>query len=177
VTPTSVLGARAHQLRTEFERSFAEAPRALERDTENLLAIRVEADRYALRLSEIAGLFADRRVLAVPSQVRGLMGLAGLRGALLPVYDLRILLGYTPLETPRWLVVAASKSVAFAFDALDGYLRVERKDIAVADVAPNAHAPEVAAAGELRPIVRLASVLDAVEERCREANRRKGQER
>ena len=53
----------ADELRRAFDRSFAEAPGgAPEADAlESLLAIRVGGDPYALRLSEIAGLFADCR--------------------------------------------------------------------------------------------------------------------
>jgi purine-binding chemotaxis protein CheW len=87
---------------------------------EGLLAIRVGADPYALRLSEIVGLHADVKIVPVPSPVAQLLGIVGLRGMMAPVYDLAALLGYPPAASPRWMVLAgASQSMGLAFDAFE----------------------------------------------------------
>jgi len=44
-------------------------------------------------MAEVSGLFADKKVTRLPSPVSELSGIAGLRGAVLPVYDLAMLLG------------------------------------------------------------------------------------
>jgi len=59
----------------------------------------------------------------VPGPVREFVGLAGLRGRLLPVYDLASLLGGGP-PTPdlQWLIVAEGPAgqIALAFEEVDG---------------------------------------------------------
>ena len=52
---------RATQLRRDFDRSFADPPPAEIAVAEDLLAIRLGTLDFALRLSEIAGLFAGPR--------------------------------------------------------------------------------------------------------------------
>ncbi len=69
--------------------SFAEAPRGDVETTCDLLTIRVGGDAYALRLAEVGGLFVDRVVTPLPTLVPELVGIAGFRAALVPVYDLR----------------------------------------------------------------------------------------
>jgi purine-binding chemotaxis protein CheW len=122
--------------------------------------------RYALRLAEIAGLFPDRKIIPLPGGPPALLGIAGFRGAILPVYDLPALLGLSLEPAPRWLAMAAGAPVAFAFTALDGLLRVGRDAIVVAHVADALPRPHVQlflrASEQVRPIVDLASLLDAV---------------
>jgi chemotaxis signal transduction protein len=110
---------RAAELRLAFDRAFAGPVRLDTSRKENFLAVRVGAERYALRLSEITGLFADKKVTRVPGGETALLGIAGFRGAILPVYSLQTLLGHSSTETPRWLVIASAAPVAFAFEAFE----------------------------------------------------------
>jgi chemotaxis signal transduction protein len=156
---------RVTRLRDAFDRSFAEARPPDPAATENLLAIRIGAEPHALRLSEIAGLFGDRKICPLPGSVRALLGIAGFRGSIVPVYDLGALLGDRPEETVRWLVLAASELVAFAFGALDGHLRVVLDSIVPGEPGehPRRHVRDFARTPELvRPIVHLPSVLNAI---------------
>ena len=84
---------RVTELRDAFDRSFAQAPSTEAAAVENLLAIRVGAHPYALRMAEVSGLFADKKVTRLPSPVPEFSGIAGFRGVVLPVYDLAMLLG------------------------------------------------------------------------------------
>jgi purine-binding chemotaxis protein CheW len=155
------LADRAAALRARFDRSFAEPPRGAAAATEDLLAIRLGGAPYALRLAELAGLFADRKVAPLPSAVRELLGVAGFRGAIVPVYDLRLLLGCTATAPPRWLVIAAQLPVGFGFDVLEGHLRVSADAIATGDGGGAlVHTPEP------RSIVALAAVLAAIARRA-----------
>ncbi len=131
---------RARELRREFDEGFARAALLQERDSVELLAVRVCADAHAIRLSDIAGLFADRRITPVPGPLPELLGVVGLRGSIIPVYDLRLLLGHTPAGPPRWLVLAAGGQIGLAFDQLDGHVVVSR-DAIVAEPGPVAGAP------------------------------------
>jgi chemotaxis signal transduction protein len=160
-----LLGDRAAALRDAFDRVFAEPHPPDPPPREDLLAIRVATEPYALRLSEIAGLFADRKVIPVPGQVPTLLGLAGFRGAIIPVYDLSALLGHRSPATTRWLALAAKAPVAFAFEALAGHLRVPLTQIVPqqADERPRRHVRDFARLPDwVRPIVDLSTVLDAV---------------
>jgi chemotaxis signal transduction protein len=124
------IAEQAAQMRAAFDRSFAEAPH---RDTtvrHDFLAVRIGADVYAIGLSEVAGLFADKKITPVSGRDPTLMGIAGFGGAILPVHDLRALVGCATPGTPRWLVVAAKSALALAFDAFEGHFRVPLQAIA-----------------------------------------------
>ncbi len=156
----------AAALQLDFDRSFSEPKRTGTAVSDDLLAVRLGTDSYALRFSEIAGLFSDKKITRLPSHLPALVGIACVRGAILPVYDLSVLFGYGTIGTSRWLVLAASEPVAFAFDGFEGHLRLPRAAIVphegVRDVA-RSHVREVARAPGLhRPIVHIPSVLDAI---------------
>ncbi len=155
---------RAAELRARFDRGFAEPPHPGAVATVDLLAIRLGGAPYALRLGELAGLFADRAVTPLPTEIPALLGVAGFRGAIVPVYDLRRLLGCAATAPPRWLVVTTQLAVGFGFDGLDGHLRIPVDAIARGDGAE--HARELARTAELRPIVAFASVLAAIARRA-----------
>jgi len=166
------LSSRAAELRHAFDRTFAEPRRTDTPSTEDFLAIRVESEPYAVRLSEIAGLFVDKRITRVPGRVATLLGIAGFRGTIVPVYDLCTLLGYPATEAPRWLVMASAKPVAFMFDAFEGHFRISREGIVPqeADERPRSYVREfVRAEDHIRPIVHLDSVLDAIGKQADEA--------
>ena len=165
---SAMLANRAAELRSAFDRSFAKEQRLDGESTEDLLAIRLGQEPYAMRLSEIAGLFADKKITLVPRDDPALLGIAGFRGAIVPVYDLRALLGQPTAIAARMLVLAASLPVAFAFDVSDGHLRIPRNAIAprgIGDPA-NRYVREIAHADdELRSIVHLGAVIEAITKR------------
>jgi chemotaxis signal transduction protein len=84
--------------------------------------------RYALRLSELLAIHVDRQLVPAQSPLPELLGLSGLRGLVVPVYDLRRLLGYPAGSAPRWLaLVRAPAAFAVAFDQLEAHLRVPER--------------------------------------------------
>jgi chemotaxis signal transduction protein len=174
VKDESRASGKAAELRRGFDQSFAEV-RHPETDLgENLLAISVGSALYALKLTEVSGLFTDKKVIRVPGPIRELLGIAAFRGTLLPVYDLRALLGQPVNRTPRWLAVAAAMPVGLAFDQFDGHAHVNREAIVpVADAgAGPTHVREVVHAPHfVRPIVHLPSLLEALETRTRDGAR------
>jgi chemotaxis signal transduction protein len=137
---------RLAALRELFDRSFVEPPRERVAVAEDLLAVRSAGRRYALRLAQTDGVFPERPLMPLPGPVSALLGLAGFRRTIVPVYDLGAVLGSPSQATPRWLVlVAGAPPVAVAFDELDGHLRVPAEAVI----------PEAEVRGCLSGLVRL----------------------
>lgn len=161
---------RVAELRAAFDRSFSEAPSPEVAALDDLLDIRVGTTPYALRLAEMSGLFADMKITPMPTRVPELVGIAGLRGSILPVYDLRAMLGHTVDERARWLAIAAAMPVGLLFDRFEGHVRVRRDAIVWqggrdGDVR---HVREVVQLnGLMRPIVSIGSILETIKSRVR----------
>jgi chemotaxis signal transduction protein len=165
IETVSQLAQRAAELRRDFDRGFANPPSVEESAKQDLLAIRLGEQPVALRLSDIAGLFADKKITPVPGAGQFLLGMAGFRGAIAPVYDLQRLLGYPASRALRWLVVAATVPVAFAFTAFDGRLRIATTAVAPQQQhdLPGLTGGVVKTDGILRPIVEISRVLKAIQ--------------
>jgi chemotaxis signal transduction protein len=109
----------------------------------------------------------------VPGPLPELLGIVGLRGAIVPVYDLRLLLGHTPAGPPRWLVLAAGGQVALAFDHLEGHI-VVAADAIVAEPgavigAPPARELVSLPRGDRCVLHRVPSLVDEIAARVRRA--------
>jgi chemotaxis signal transduction protein len=159
---------RAAELRRTFDRSFIEVQHIESVATEDFLAIHVGGDPYVLRLAEVAGLHAERKITALPSRVGELKGLAGFRGAMLPVYDLAALLGYRPSSEARWMVIAADTPIALAFDTFDRHCRLPRAAVTSEGNAPSRdHLGQIVRAENfVRPIVNVPSLVAAIRSRA-----------
>jgi chemotaxis signal transduction protein len=182
----SELTARARALAQDFDATFAEAPHTDARQFEDLLAIRLGGEALALRLSEVAGLFARRNIVRLPSALPELLGLVSLRAAIVPVYDLGALLTHSrtrePRQTePRWLVLAASASIALAFDELEGYQRLPADAIITGTPSTDlvdAGAGELVRTGtELRSLIRVPSLIEGIAKRVEHLKKKEGSSR
>lgn len=162
---------RARTLQDTFDRMFSAPPRGQDAPREALLVLRVGPDCYAVRRSEVAGAFAGKRITRVPSAVAELLGVVGLRRAIVPAYDLRALLGAGRGETSRWLLVVAGPVPAgLAFDALEGHEQVPREAMAS---EPRTHASAEFINGMVRlrervlPVLDLPSIVQRIEQLAR----------
>lgn len=165
-------------LRREFDGSFAQAPRLEREPLEGLLAIRLGGDPYAVRVSEISGIHADRRIMPLPTPVPELLGVAGLRGQIAPVYDLAALLGYARASSPRWLMLLRGAPqrpcVALAFDTFEWHFSVSMRHIVSEPGTRTAHpgtaqvhlADAVCTDEVVRPIISLPSLLQVIQGRA-----------
>jgi chemotaxis signal transduction protein len=160
------LGRRAADWRLDFNRSFAAARQTEIAQMVDLLAIRVGTEACALRLSAISGLYADKKITNVPGGTAALIGIAGFRGTILPVYSLRGLLGRarSVAEASRWLVVAADAPVAVAFEGFECHLRIAGEAVLQQEAGePLGYAREYAhALGHFRPIIDLPSAFSLI---------------
>ena len=158
--------ARVLRMREAFDRAFAVAAAGGEA-FEDMLAIRVAGDAYALRVGEIKGVLASRKIVPLPSKRRELLGVAGVRGSLVAVYSLAALLGYElDREPPSWLVLAGSpEPIGLGFSGLEGFVRARRADIHAGLPGEGArlHLAEVVGTGTgSRPVVDITSALGAL---------------
>ncbi len=141
MTSLSPITAKVAELRSVFDQARA-APfsSGAEEQTEDLLAIRVSRDAYAIRVSEISGLATDRKIVAFPSPIPELLGVAGIRDP-----------------------------VALAFSDFEGYVRVpltqlyaaEQKDVA------RTHVEHVVRATDMvRAVVSIPLIRKTIQRRC-----------
>ena len=165
---SGTIADRAGELRRAFDRAFTLPPRSTTVETTDFLSIRIGTEAAALRLSEIAALHVDKKVTRMPGIGTALIGIAGFRGTILPVYSLSGLLGMGVVETSRWLVVAAGAPLALAVEGFEGHLRIDRASI-LPQRGRQGHfrAREYLRAPALCPVIDLASVLDTVD--CRQS--------
>lgn len=162
---------RASALRATFDRSFA-APRNGDTiEEEGFLAIQLGEDAYALRIAEIAGFHADKTITPLPSRIAELRGIAGFRGAMLPVYDLAALLGHPSPDRTRWMVIVAGAPVALAFDVFGGHFRFPRSRVAShAGSASTGRVHDVVRVEErVYSVIDLSAIIARIKERVRVA--------
>jgi chemotaxis signal transduction protein len=161
--PARSVTGRITQLRTDFDRSFAQPTRNHDAEHVELLAVRAGGRPYGIRLSQTAGLHPDRPVTPLPGPLPALLGLAGFAGTAVPVYDLAALLGHPVAERPRWLVLATgTPPLGLAFHDLDGHLRVPGSAIVVEDAAHGCVRGMVTLPDGTRPIADIPAARAAV---------------
>jgi chemotaxis signal transduction protein len=164
MTDTPSLAISAAMLREAFDRDFAAAPAEI-RDA-GLPFVRIRAGRhvYAVALSEVTTVLADRPHVALPSAASELLGVAALRGDVVSVFSLSALLGDHGETAPRWLLLVDRNGdkAAFAFDAMEGHLRITADDIAtVPDVtALEPIRSSARVSGEMIPILSIAALIE-----------------
>lgn len=171
---TPPIQTQAHALRQEFDATFAAAPRTGVETPQSFLAIRLGGDPYAIRIADISGLHVERRIMALPTPVAQLLGLAGFRGQVAAVYDLASLCGYARAVSQRWMVLLrAQEPIALAFETFDMHflalphqlVHTQEAGTAANRVA-SAHLQGAVRQGDVvRPIIQLQSVLADIRQR------------
>lgn len=173
------MAGRAAELRRAFDETFSEPPVERTGDFENLLALNAGGDTYAVRLAEIAGLFANLTTVRLPSPVPEFLGVAALRHDLVPVYSLRGVLGRgMGGDPPRWLIVARPEHpVALAFEGFEGYLRVPPSALlsSKGDAATGPAPATVRLADGGRALLSIGSLLKTIEDCVRRTSLTKEQ--
>jgi len=127
-----VVETKAAKLRQAFDLSFALAPPQASQEVVDLLTIRVAGDPYAILLREIAGMVVGRTVVPIPATTLDLLGLAGIRGGVVPVFGLASILGYggQASGSPRWMILCgAEEPIALAVSDFEGHLRVPKSSL------------------------------------------------
>lgn len=128
----TAIGLKHEELKRAFDRSFREAPVERNYEFAHLLVVRIGDARFALRVSDLAGLARAQSVTPVPTSDRGLLGLADLKGRLVAVYSLAAMIGGAAprTEPERWFVLCrAEDRIALAFSAAEGMVKVPSSEL------------------------------------------------
>lgn len=133
-------------------------------EVRRFLTFRVDGRLYALPAGEVSEVIRPPPVARVPQAPKGLMGLANLRGAVLPVASARGLLGRPARPASpddRCIVLDGAAPVALAVDAIDALVAVESSRIETRQAELAAEEGE-AVSGAFRPQGRsdVAKILD-----------------
>jgi chemotaxis signal transduction protein len=163
---TDALVARLSALRLGFDTGFSLPELEQMDDLLDVLMIRVGRDAYALRLAQLAALEADRMITPVPSEHGELLGVAGMRGGVVAVFDLAAVLGAPRPEATRWLVLAKAAPLAFAFSGFERQLSL-RPDELARSAAAHGGAEVVVRDGLNVPLLDLPALIARLEGRAR----------
>lgn len=159
-------------LRNAFDQSYSLPPSSSGTEQiENLLAIRLAGNPCAIRVTEITGLANNRKTVALPSPIPELLGVAGIRGGLVPVYSLAALLGYArDMAQTRWLALCGNEDQAgLGFSDLEGYIRVPVAQVYAAshENVTREHVKDVARVdGMVRAVLSIPSLMEMIRRRC-----------
>lgn len=113
-------------LRRAFDDAFLR-PLELGREQGASVLVVSAGVRVAVPLTDVASVVACPTITPVPSRDPALLGLGGVRGTIVAIYDLAALVGVDVASpragTQRWLVLlAGDRTLGLAFDALEGRL-------------------------------------------------------
>jgi len=132
---------------------------------EPMIAFRTAGVALAVRVHHITGITKRGVILPVPSTVPELLGVAVVRGVLVPVFNLAALLGLPPSAELQWFLLTNRETpVAFAFDGLDGRVEVERAHLYVDETASQRkHTHELAEVGStVRAVIDVPGLMEAI---------------
>lgn len=158
-------GVLAGQMRRAFDAAFAVAAGGVREQTEQLFAIRVGQQPYALRIADIAGISVAPVVTVVPGAPRELTGVTGHRSVVVAVYDLSVLLGDAPSGSCRWMArVAIDPTIGLAFAGFEGNLDVtEEHDGSSSDShSAGAHGDIEGHHRLARPIIDVVALVEGI---------------
>jgi purine-binding chemotaxis protein CheW len=120
----------ADDLRRTFDLSFAAPATVHQTGLTVLLLVRLGERRLAVLLEDVASLLPGRRIVPLPAAPRELLGLAGYRGRLVPVFSLRGLLGMEEGPLPGALLLARHQElIAFGVDGFEASFRLKPGDL------------------------------------------------
>ncbi|MGC4087655.1 MAG: chemotaxis protein CheW [Polyangiaceae bacterium] len=158
----------AERLRVEFDAAFAREVELERPAHEDLLTFQVAATRYAVKSRDVRALLPTPKLARVPSDQAQLLGVGGVRGELIPVFDLGLLLGHPAAsELGRWsLLVGAQHPLGLTFQVFERHERVALTAISSASdggALGNFTEHVVRIADSIVPIIAVAKLVQALE--------------
>lgn len=166
----SDFGLRLTELKGTFDRTFQQALVEGDQQLVHLLIVRSGPARFALKVSDLAGLGRLRRVAPLPIADRGLLGVSGRKGRMVAVYSLATRIGGAALSTEaeQWFVLCRSdERLALAFTAAERTLRVATSELSpVSRGAPPYATDAIGTGAERLWLLDLNSIAAAIVQRA-----------
>ena len=157
---------KSEELRTSFDRTFADARVERSEEFVHLLIVRIGTARVALKVADLAGLARAQTVVPIPGTHPGLLGLAGLKGRMVAVYSLATLLGTSTLsnEPERWFVLCRCEDrLALGFIAAEGTLMVPSSELSPVSPGAPRHATDAVGTGPARMwLLNVSSIAESI---------------
>lgn len=162
--PSFTESERVAELRRAFDQNFAVPVRTASADLISLIAIGLGSEAFVLRADQIMGIARLPRIVPAPSRIQELMGIAGMRGTLVPVFSLAALLGLPRSGECAWLALVHPESPAgLAFDALGGQLVVGRAHLYEDENPACRYVRQLVQIGDdVRPVIHVPSLMEAL---------------
>lgn len=159
---------RAAELRKAFDRAFEAAPDLVRAEWEDVLALGIAGDRYAVRLREIAGITKCGKVVPVPTKAVTLLGLAGIRGEALPVFSLAGMLNYASADAAHWLLLCGHPArLGLAVGQFNGCFQVDRE--AFSRTAEPSQEPEMVTIQSVaHTVINIQKIVQAITAKVKE---------
>ncbi|HEY3324615.1 MAG TPA: chemotaxis protein CheW [Planctomycetota bacterium] len=161
----------AAALRAAFDESFAAPPAAATPGLLQFLGFRIGSETLCVRLEEVEEVVLQSAVLPLPEQPPEMLGLAAVRGQIVPVFSLGGMLGYTPDPKSETciLLCKSAEPVGLAVTALQGQFQMPQSALHVAgERAPQRFVAAAVQHGDLQHwLVSFPAVLSALHERVR----------
>jgi chemotaxis signal transduction protein len=155
------LTERLRQLRRVFDEGFSELPQGLREGGNTFLEVGSGENRVLVALEEVAVMEVRRKIVPLPGARAAFLGIAGIRGRLVPVYHLGQLLGLETTDSAgTWILVSRSdRMLGLAVDAFHGLKEIPAGDCHP-DLSPARHVRAVVSGTDgLRSVVNMASLL------------------
>ncbi len=169
MSPTGYkLQAKVAELRKLFDDSFAAPEQSQKAAVEHMLAVTVGGERFAISVGDISGLtVAQGTILPVPSRVPELLGITGIRGVVVPVFNLAALLGIRSGRAQyRWLLLCGERqaTLALAVDLVEEHLEIAADKLISRGADSMAHyiKQTVDIGGMLRGVIDLGLVVEKI---------------
>jgi chemotaxis signal transduction protein len=117
--------AQADELREEFDASFAREEEGAE-STVDLLLVGVGSWTVAVETSALAATEPRTTIVSVPDAPPGMLGLCGVRGAIVAVYDLARVLGAGAAAESRGVILLPKSraSLGLFVSSIAGHLKL-----------------------------------------------------
>ena len=123
--PETPSGSLAESLRREFDETFSRPHRDQAGSVARLVVVRVGSEHFAVRIGELSGLQAISGITELPGAVPHRLGISGMGGKLVPIFDLAGLLERAkPNAAPRLVLLHGEETVGLACHDLLGQLLV-----------------------------------------------------
>ena len=166
IESSAAFASLAEKLRQQFDDSFTRPAEVQDRGVERLAVVRAGSVSVAVRLNELAGIQVLPAVIELPGDVPFRLGISGIGGRAVPVFDLAGILGCgVPDACLRIVLIHGDDRVGLACHELVGQLDLSANQIhpiGPGDETGSFAAATVSTDGGGIPVLCLRRVVDRI---------------